>query len=623
MKRNLILGIVLLLPLTVISQVKIIDSFYLAKKAGNGLQPEGICVNQETNRIYVANHNSDNVSVIDGNTNTVITTIGHMDNPRIIKVNPATNKIYVSSLKRGRVKMANVCVIDGDSNTVSVIIKTGPDIRDIGINPSSNRVYISNSDKHCVYAVDGSTDNVVKKINFQKAIPWNLAVNPVTNRIYVVMEQKVINPQTLIVERSFHDIVVIDGSTDTETDTIRLNLYHRPEDLDVDPNTNRLYVAISRDNHLSVIDCVDHSVISTIPLNEWPTNVDVNSATNRIYIANKNGDNTTVIDGAADSVISAINLRADIHTPCDPWGVGVNQSTNRIYVTDNSGDNVFVIDGNADSLLAKINLREEVPWNIGVNPVTNRVYITNQVKDQVYVMDGASNEIISSITVGDEPWGIGVNPLTDRIYVSNYRDHNISVIDSKVNSVIGTVNVERLPTEITVNPVAKRIHVAAVGPSVCEIDCSIDSMVAVWPATMNIDWGKGWYEINISPGATVMNPKTNRKYAIRPKEDEVIVFDCSGSVDNVIATIKVQRWPDAIDLNPSTNHIFVANSISSSLSVIDGATNSVIKTFKFQKPHWQDHMGIGVNPVTNRIYVCGSYTSAIIVIQDAALKDNP
>ncbi|MEX6702938.1 hypothetical protein ABS315_25640 [Peribacillus frigoritolerans] len=52
-------------------------------------------MNPNTNRIYVANDFSNNVSVIDGATNTVIATVGVGGVPRGVVVNPNTNAIYL------------------------------------------------------------------------------------------------------------------------------------------------------------------------------------------------------------------------------------------------------------------------------------------------------------------------------------------------------------------------------------------------------------------------------------------------------------------------------------------------------------------------------------------------
>ncbi len=66
----------------------------------------GVAVNPNTNTIYIANWLSNNVSVINGNTNQVIATIPVGQCPQGVAVNPNTNTIYVANI---------------DSNTVSVI----------------------------------------------------------------------------------------------------------------------------------------------------------------------------------------------------------------------------------------------------------------------------------------------------------------------------------------------------------------------------------------------------------------------------------------------------------------------------------------------------------------------
>ncbi|AOT69338.1 DNRLRE domain-containing protein [Geosporobacter ferrireducens] len=83
--------------------------------------PAGYTGLLSVNRIYVANRFSNNVSVIDGMTSSVIATIPVGNNPSFaVKVNPITNRIYVSNLYS-----RNVSVIDGITNTVIDTIQVG------------------------------------------------------------------------------------------------------------------------------------------------------------------------------------------------------------------------------------------------------------------------------------------------------------------------------------------------------------------------------------------------------------------------------------------------------------------------------------------------------------------
>jgi YVTN family beta-propeller protein len=77
-----------------------------------GRYPFGISVNPSTDMAYVANSDSNTVSVIDGKTNTVISNITVGRSPVAISANPSTNIAYVANADSN-----TVFVIDGKTNT--------------------------------------------------------------------------------------------------------------------------------------------------------------------------------------------------------------------------------------------------------------------------------------------------------------------------------------------------------------------------------------------------------------------------------------------------------------------------------------------------------------------------
>ncbi len=89
-----------------------------------GTFPVGVAVNPAGTRVYVANFSSNNVSVIDTSTNTVVATVTVGTNPYGAAVNPAGTRVYVANFSSN-----NVSVIDTGTNTVvaTVMVGTGPD----------------------------------------------------------------------------------------------------------------------------------------------------------------------------------------------------------------------------------------------------------------------------------------------------------------------------------------------------------------------------------------------------------------------------------------------------------------------------------------------------------------
>ena len=80
------------------------------------LAPWSLAVNPVTNKIYVANWDSANETVIDGATNSATATLTVGTGPGGIAVNPVTNRVYVTNSGSN-----NVTVIDVATSTTSTV----------------------------------------------------------------------------------------------------------------------------------------------------------------------------------------------------------------------------------------------------------------------------------------------------------------------------------------------------------------------------------------------------------------------------------------------------------------------------------------------------------------------
>jgi hypothetical protein len=124
------------------------------------------------------------------------------------------------------------------------------------------------------------------------------------------------------------------------------------------------------------------------------------------------------------------------------------------------------------------------------------------------------------------------------------------------------------------------------------------------PVSMNLLAGQ-------QPMAVAVNESTNRAYIVSHNSSSVTVID--GKTRTVIATIKTGAGPEAIAVNPVTNRVYTANSGASSVSVIDGATNMVVDTVRTGS----NCNNLAVNPTTNKIYVTNNFGHSVTVIDGA------
>ncbi len=325
----------------------------------------------------------------------------------------------------------------------TIPVGTGP--FNAAVNPATNKIYVANFGANNVTVIDGTT--LAATTVTVGTTPYYVAINPLTNKIYIT-------------NSSSNSVSVIDGSSDSVVKTVMVGTH--PYFLAINPANSQIYVANSNSNNVSVIDGTSNSVIKTVTVGTSPGFIAVNPMTNKIYVANGSSKNVTVIDGTSNSVVATVSVGTS------PFGLAVNPLTNQIYVPNDGSNNVTVIDGTNDSVLKTIGVGTN-PYSLAVNPGTNKIYVANDGSNNVTVIDGTSNSVVKTITVGTAPYFPAVNPVTNKIYVGNVGSNNVTVIDGSSNSVLQTINVGNAPYWVPVNPVTNKAYVANFGSNTVSV----------------------------------------------------------------------------------------------------------------------------------------------------------
>jgi YVTN family beta-propeller protein len=283
--------------------------------------------------------------------------------------------------------------------TATVRVESNP--ASIAVNPLTNDIYFANVGFGTVSAIDGATNAVAAtvRVSSNPDDPQNLAVDPVTNTIYVV---------------DSNNVAVINGATNRVTGRIGAAY---AVDAAVDSSRNMVYT-VTLDEML-VINGATKRVTATAATNlTAPWSVAVDSSTNNIYVTNwyagiKPGPNTvSVINGATDSITATIKAGRG------PEGVAVDPRTDTIYVANSSDRTVSVINGATNKVRATVRVGNE-PDGVAVDPSTNTIYVTNAGSGTVSVINGATDKVIATVRVGYDPLSVAVNPSTNTVYVAN------------------------------------------------------------------------------------------------------------------------------------------------------------------------------------------------------------
>ncbi len=266
------------------------NSDSIIKTVPAGSTPYFAAVNPATNQVYVANNGSNNVSVIDGTSNSVIKTITVGTSPIFLAVNPANNQIYVANGGSN-----NVTVIDGTSNSVIKTITAGTNPFEIAVNPTTNQIYVGNKNSDNVTVIDGTSNSVIKTVTTGTE-PSALAVNPVTNQVYVS-------------NYNSNNVTVIDGTSNSVIKTVTAGT--NPYFLAVNPVTNKIYVPNSGSQSVTVINGTTNSVMTTLTVGTGTNFLTISPVTNKVYATNLSVNTVSVIAGANPTALQFVAA-----TPC-------------------------------------------------------------------------------------------------------------------------------------------------------------------------------------------------------------------------------------------------------------------------------------------------------------------
>lgn len=315
-----------------------------------------------------------------------------------------------------------------------------------------------------------------------------------------------------------------------------------PVGIRMNPITNKIYVANQYSNTISVIDGSNDQVISTIKVESFPYDLDVNPFNNRIYVTNRGSDSVSVIDGSTNAKLANISVGRS------PVGVVVNPSSNWVYVTNINSKSVSVIDGISNTVVNTIPIAG-IPYGVDVNPLTNRIYVSDFGDNIVVVIDGITNKVIGSIPAGDRPSGINVNIRQNLLYVANYLSNTVSIVNGTNYKLIKNIPVGKSPVGLSMNPVTKKVYVSNIGDnSVSVIDTSVNVKV---------------HDISLDHMATS-----------GPKNKDPIL--------NLPVKVQFPLIAGHVAINIDKNLIYVTNTASNSVTIIDGKTDSVVVRISFK-----------------------------------------
>ena len=209
----------------------------------------------------------------------------------------------------------------------------------------------------------------------------------------------------------------------------------------------------------------------------------------------------------------------------------------------------------------------------GVALVGDLAYVANQGTNTVTVINTKTGAVVGSpIVVGSAPTGVLASADGSKVFVTNRTSGTVSVIRTLDNTVIGSVRVGTSPEQMALNSTGTKLYVTNYGSSNV-------SVVDVSGQTPSLDIAVGANPRGIAYATVNGQP---RVYVTRYNSSSVAVIDANTNMQidvnpktKAIDSITVGANPQAIVISPDGTRAYVTNFGSSSVSVINTATNSL------------------------------------------------
>ncbi|MDN3506044.1 MAG: hypothetical protein P0S96_02320 [Simkaniaceae bacterium] len=270
--------------------------------------PQAIGITPDQQRAYVTNSLANTVSVVDLPTNTTIATIAVDTFPFGAAVTPMGDQAYITNQTAGTVN-----VIDVASNTIIATIPVGSTPQDIAVSPDGKSVYATGDP---ISVIDVATNSVIDTISLGSPAE-GIAIAPGGKTVYASYQ-----PGTTGL------IAVIDSATNTVTDNVTLETGLTGIGVSTTPNGKKLYVSgedlMTGDGLVSVILTANNTIIATVPVNPVPTEFAFSTDGTLAYVTSLVDNLVNVIDVATDT------LSTSFPVGMDPAGIATCPAINRV-----------------------------------------------------------------------------------------------------------------------------------------------------------------------------------------------------------------------------------------------------------------------------------------------------
>lgn len=299
-----------------------------------------------------------------------------------------------------------------------------------GFAAQTGRIFVTNENGNTVTVIDGKANKVEGTIDIGKR-PRGIGLSPDASELYVAVSDedviKVVDPQSLKILREFKA-----GSD--------------PETFAVHPN-GHIYISNEDDAKASVYDPKTGKLIAEIPVGLEPEGVAISPDGSKVIITSESTNMLHVVS------VPEHKITGNILVGARPRAATFTRDDKFAYASAEIGGEILKVDITSNKIVKKGSVGDEKakPKDVVLSKDEKILYVAGGRADKVFVMDANTLEIMKSIPVGKRVWGLAMTRDGKRIYTTDGTSSTVSVIDTDSNTVITTIPVGEMPWGVVID----------------------------------------------------------------------------------------------------------------------------------------------------------------------------
>ena len=351
--------------------------------------------------------------------------------------------------------------------------------------------------------------------------------------------------------------------------------YLSPIEMTFSPDGQLLYVVCQDSDEVRVIGTKSAKVVASIKVGHVPRGIAISRDGSRLYVTNAWSDTVSVIDAATREVIQTLSAGFE------PSGVVVDHAGGILYVANRLSGDVSVVDLSTGQETKRLLAGRGASY-LSLSPDGKRIYCTH-----IYPNPAAfRSQPASEITVID---------TENQRVIERKPLHNVAGVFHLATSSDGKLSVAAQLRPKNLIPLAHVEHGWVFGDSLtlfgediggATVQIPIDELdryyALPWGVAIAPDKSKIFLTTAGSESVTVVDVRSLLR-SVKARGSKLI-NDLSASADYVTARIPVGHNPRGVVLSPDGKHLYVANRLDDTISVIDTHANTVDSTIDLGGP---------------------------------------